>query len=778
MSHDGDRAMTAATAASAPPRDSAKRRKRVVVSHTPPPPLDPPVLAILPYCSSTSPSDSRLGPAAFADGLSSQCDRELPCANCRARNRESACTYEPGAPTARHLEQRRAEAWTREDRRRDGSRSEEPLSAVVAAWGYGQTGASTVAILKQIESADGDPADGAVNVPATGLKSNDFAVQEKYKGLVRQLPARPYVNKLIDIFLSRFNWQYDFVQPDIFIRQLDEWNRLPFGVLSREGPEGLSPDLRVFPAVLFQVAAMSLLLVSETEPSMLRGVKYTDGMTFDELAGEYSEAGATIVTLLGKTSLSVTTVQAEFLRASYLKFTAKVTESWHAIGMAVRDAQELGMHRDSLDPKPQSDSLESKWENDWLIQRRRRMYMLLAIWDINMSIILGRPGTVDWKHGVPSAPIDCLPPVATNPGPLVLRNEERDPPTPQTRVLYMQTMAGLLREMLELEKNGLHKRDQSKVAELHQKIVDLDAQKPAVFRLQDADTRWDSLPEAHWLPQNRLMLALQHQFSLLALHRPYVFHRRESREAAVRASLELLEVHRILFEACPPEEWKNFMMFFGSFDAIVLISSIVILFPQEQSGIRVECTAKVCASIERLTVMQERNPLAKSAQGVLQALLAKLARVSGNVKPHLGSSVMVGGSSVGEAPMSAALEQQVEATLINSWHSASGATRRPWSQTEWSTPPEHMLAAMAPVFPTSDLIYHELTAMQNEDMAAAAAAGAAASATTQAFPQAAADVGSELFMWQFGGDFGQDTVWQMFNQFDPAPPRFDEDGLS
>lgn len=50
------------------------------------------------------------------------------------------------------------------------------------------------------------------------------------------------------------------------------------------------------------------------------------------------------------------------------------------IGIAIRDAQELGMDRDSLDPKPTETSLETVIENQWLIERRRKMYMILAMW--------------------------------------------------------------------------------------------------------------------------------------------------------------------------------------------------------------------------------------------------------------------------------------------------------------------------------------------------------------------------------------------------------------
>jgi uncharacterized protein (DUF2237 family) len=50
-------------------------------------------------------------------------------------------------------------------------------------------------------------------------------------------------------------------------------------------------------------------------------------MTFEDLGIEYSEAGAAVVSLFGKKDLAVTTVQAELLRTSFLKFTKNVAES-------------------------------------------------------------------------------------------------------------------------------------------------------------------------------------------------------------------------------------------------------------------------------------------------------------------------------------------------------------------------------------------------------------------------------------------------------------------
>lgn len=38
------------------------------------------------------------------------------------------------------------------------------------------------------------------------------------------------------------------------------------------------------------------------------------------------------------------------------------------------------MHRDSLDPQPASDDTGDVLENMWLVQRRRRLFMVLSMW--------------------------------------------------------------------------------------------------------------------------------------------------------------------------------------------------------------------------------------------------------------------------------------------------------------------------------------------------------------------------------------------------------------
>lgn len=208
----------------------------------------------------------------------------------------------------------------------------------VVNFGYSQTGASTLGFLKKIEGADtgaGEQSLAELTVNPgrgegddAGGAENSVGTRERYKSLIRQLPARPFVDRLVETFFRDFNWQYYTVDRDVFEEQLAEWNSLPFSLLSTAGPQALPPELRAFPALLFQVIATALLILPEDQPDeTFDALKYAGNMSFEDLALDYSESGVAVLTLLGKRHMSMTTVLAGFARAAFLKYTGMVTEA-------------------------------------------------------------------------------------------------------------------------------------------------------------------------------------------------------------------------------------------------------------------------------------------------------------------------------------------------------------------------------------------------------------------------------------------------------------------
>lgn len=277
--------------------------------------------------------------------------------------------------------------------------------------------------------------------------------------------------------------------------------------------------------------------------------------TFEDLATDYSESGVALLNLLGKRQVSHTAVIAGWIRSAFLKYSGFITESWHALGSAVRDAQECGLHRDSLDPRPKSDRLEDILENQWEIQRRRKTWCILRVWDVHTGVVLGRPVSVD--HSVSyTLPIDAPTPKDPSRTPITQRSEN-DPPSLMTRTLYIHKIAEVLKDIVDLEKEGPCPKDFTKVDRLHEQLVTLDAETPAFFRRENPDTRYDDLPECFWVPLVREQLYPLVWFNFMALHRAYVFTRPHSRREALKASLRMLDCQRDNFANLSPRHYKT-----------------------------------------------------------------------------------------------------------------------------------------------------------------------------------------------------------------------------
>lgn len=176
-----------------------------------------------------------------------------------------------------------------------------------------------------------------------------------------------------------------------------------------------------------------------------------------------------------------------------------------------------------------------------------------------MCLVLGRPGNMDWRHTLPSLPIDARLPTDRSKTPIVPRNEASEPPTALTRIIFLYKAIVPLRDIQDLEQDGPYPKDFTKVDKVHQKIMDINDSKPAVFRLQNPDTRWDEDPNLYWIKAARLYLEQIHLFNLMALHRPYVFHREKSREEALLTSLDMLEIQRQMFIGLPSLTWRKYV---------------------------------------------------------------------------------------------------------------------------------------------------------------------------------------------------------------------------
>ena len=181
--------------------------------------------------------------------------------------------------------------------------------------------------------------------------------------------------------------------------------------------------------------------------------------------------------------------------------------------------------------------------------------MLLSCWDIHTAIVLGRPACIP-NDAVVTIPVDA--PLASRRSvtPLVPRRDD-DPPTPLTCSIWGCRITDQLRRIQPLEKEGAYPRDFSRVDDIDKDMRELEDQLPSYLRRRNPDTRFDSLPQCCWLQRARATLPPLVAFNLLALHRPYVFTRPDSRSKAVAACLDMLQAQREHFDSVCEGQYRT-----------------------------------------------------------------------------------------------------------------------------------------------------------------------------------------------------------------------------
>lgn len=685
--------------------------------------------------------------------------------------------------------------------------SNSEAEAQVSAIGYtNQSGNNntTLGIFRKMESQDSDAAPmptTTTNAPGvTGLK-------EKYKSCIRQLPPKPQVETLLVTYFRESNTQYYPMDEFLFRDQLQTWYSLPFATLNK-GPLELSADMQFFPALLFQVLASALQFQPTEHDPSLDTLKYAAGMTLDDLASDYSESGMQILHLLGKRRTTLLTVQAGYLRTQYLKICGLVPESWHSLGQTIRDAQEIGLHKDQFEHRPRKagEGAPGAMEMLWIHQLRRRLWLILALWDLHMAIVLGRPTTVDSRDPRPPFPIDA--PYPKNykeeaPAP----RKDTDPPTCLTKILWIAELGGPLYDIYQLERDDPTQSNFAKVQKMHELFDHIRFQCPKFFRFHNPDTSFDSLPECFWLPGGRAYLQSIEAFTLMALHRPYIFTSKVSRAAALAAALDVLRGQKDMFNLATSIHHKLFSLVLATFDAIVLIAAIYVLHPSENQEILDEAVQHVQWGIDRFTTMSARNSLARSALGVLKAIYVRLQKVlhrTSNmssktlplpvvspqatpqnlppihqvsppahsmypplpplVKHESASPVSSHMSSHGQSPNNVPIHTYTMPTISNMTSqqplSQSQSQQQPQSHPlppSWNTYQNEIPAAsnvdfssLQPLQPMHDLLFNDLGGtVGNYDFSAIHGM----------------DIPLTDGNWQFAGDFTTDSFWGVMNQY-------------
>lgn len=258
----------------------------------------------------------------------------------------------------------------------------------------------------------------------------------------------------------------------------------------------------------------------------------------------------------------------------------------------------------------------------------------------------------------------------------------------------------------------------------------------------------------------------------------------------------------------------RFQLFFGTFDAVVLMASIFILFPKDNTEYVTAALQHFQWAVERFEAMAERNRLAAAARGVLHALHARLKKTllgtSVGPSPSIGKDTKQFSSStaasVGGSSTQADLQNSTSPPSNSNGASSSGGggTRsnssiftpssaselyfngampidpsltggdgiqvppQPQEQGDLSLPEGFDWSSIQPVYAMADVAYNDLMGIHEGVNAGGSVPNWAGGAPL--LNEGVGPGGDAQQEWTFGGDFAADSVWNLLNQY-PAEFR-------
>jgi hypothetical protein len=171
---------------------------------------------------------------------------------------------------------------------------------------------------------------------STAIPQIQSRIRAEYYGFVRRIPPQPICEILFQVFFEGPNWLNSPLDETIFREQLQSWRDVAYDILVENGPESLPDELRYFPALIFQVFAVSLQFLPATPDPRLDVLKFAPSQTFAQLSKEYTDCGAALAGLLVKTKPTLVAVQQSFIRDLWLTNNGELIKAWNHSGQTVK----------------------------------------------------------------------------------------------------------------------------------------------------------------------------------------------------------------------------------------------------------------------------------------------------------------------------------------------------------------------------------------------------------------------------------------------------------
>lgn len=391
---------------------------------------------------------------------------------------------------------------------------------------------------------------------------------------------------LVQGFLYHVNYFYYVVYPPQFLDDYAEW------WAHRKEGQKLSP---AFTCLLVRACAYSAQFLQQGA----RHVIETElGKSAQVLSEQFHEAADKLSFCFKPGTGGLMQVQQLFISACWYKSESKFRDSWHALASAIREAQEIGLHKDVL----------AKRCSPFEFEMRRRTWCLLYVWDLQLSTWLNRPLLIDQKSSTIEAPnlrIDTFDNV----------------PSPFLPISLQYDMCIRLYNMSDTAKQDFRL--------VLQEMEDWLTSFPPVFSFTNPDTSRD-LDWPHLLLQREYLHCVAHMF-LIGPLKPCLTKTVLSetelayRPKAVDMCLRTLATAQRLFDLIIADSAKAFIVTCAAFEPSALLTSAIIHDKFGTLPRRQEVLAAINTALMMLSKIATQTNTGSVAYGILTRLTASIS---------------------------------------------------------------------------------------------------------------------------------------------------------
>ncbi|KAI3394401.1 hypothetical protein diail_2813 [Diaporthe ilicicola] len=539
-----------------------------------------------------------------ADATRYQCSREWPCNHCQARKVPHLCQFAPRKVTTPEdesvavpakLSRKRKEGSFESDTSASASDPDHGLSDGLAKLGY-MPSHDVFALTNPTADVSNEPLSELTTQWLTPIQSfnppvddDKGAQSEEIETALKIILPKPYTDILVQNYLESANYQYCPIFPEQLRGQNAKWWE------SRAAGQKLSPELT---CLLIRVCAVSTQYL---EASLLQRLEFELGEKAQAMTERFHSAAQKLSASIPRGKGGLVHVQQLFLVAQWYKSEACMVESWHALSEAVREAQEINMHKPS-EGLPHFER-----------EMRKRMWCVLWTWDWQMSTLLSRPLLIDQDDHTLEIPDGRLENIA-------------DPAMPHAlSSVALQAQLGLHVSHL-FQKMGTDSSVEL-VLEIEDELEKWIGTFPAALRDHRPDTRWDQ--KNPYIPFMRCQINIIAYAYLLAPLKPYLLSKADSevmntqlgtnlRNKGVDFCLDLMRASEQFYDLIFPSGFKYFFIIFFMFDAATVICSAFVHDTHYTLPKRSQCIRALRTSQE---LMDAAAHLSESAR--LSALLLR-----------------------------------------------------------------------------------------------------------------------------------------------------------